>query len=515
MQTSARVNICRAGNNVLVLSNNNKSFIDFVSIPRDELTRIIHENTVFKNEINELKARLEKSEAENRKLKKLVAKLLKNSANSSKPPSSDIVKGGKTKNKNGKKRKQGGQVGHEKHIRPVYGPEEIDNLYEYTLKDCPECSGKVEKSKEEPIVIQQVEIKDIIIEISEHRAYAYRCKKCGKIHYAQIPSDIIKAGLCGPTLTALVGYMKSALHASFSTIRKFLRDVVKIKISRGQLAKLINKVGDSLDIPYNELLNRIPLEKNVNVDETGHKENGKKFWTWCFRASLYVLFKIDKSRGSDVLIEILGTEFNGILGCDYFSAYRKYMREFDVMIQFCIAHLIRDIRFLITFPDEETRKYGQKLLDLLREMFRIIRDGDNKNEQELQKALNKIRRKILNTAINEVPSKLDKNGKETKKEAQNIADRFRKHGKAFFRFITTPGIGPTNNIAEQAIRFVVIDRYISQGTRSQRGRKNCERLWTVNATCSVQGRSTYEFIKTAVEAHLKGLPYPSLIPNTS
>lgn len=40
--------------------------------------------------------------------------------------------------------------------------------------------------------------------------------------------------------------------------------------------------------------------------------------------------------------------------------------------------------------------------------------------------------------------------------AQNLAKRFREHGEAYFRFITTPGIEPTNNLAEQAIRFVVI-----------------------------------------------------------
>lgn len=75
------------------------------------------------------------------------------------------------------------------------------------------------------------------------------------------------------------------------------------------------------------------------------------------RTSLYVLFKIDKSRGSEVLTEVLGKEFNGVLGCDYFSSYRKYMKDFNVTIQFCIAHLIRDIRFLISLPDVETRFY--------------------------------------------------------------------------------------------------------------------------------------------------------------
>ena len=124
-----------------------------------------------------------------------------------------------------------------------------------------------------------------------------------------------------------------------------------------------------------------------------------------------------------------------------------------------------------------------------------------------------IKDKILDIGINEAPSKLDKNGKETKKKAQAIATRFKKFGDAYFQFILTPEIDPTNNIAEQAIRFIVIDRHITQGTRSEKGRKNCERLWTVIATCALQGRSAYEFIKSAVEAYFHNKNAPSLLPS--
>ena len=182
--------------------------------------------------------------------------------------------------------------------------------------------------------------------------------------------------------------MKHVDHASFSTIRKFIRDVCKIKISRGYLRKVIGKVSDSLEEPYKELLDLLPLEKVVNVYETGHKENGDKFWTWVFRTSLYVLFKIDKSRGSKVLIEVLGKEFNGVLGCDYFSAYRKYMKDFGIMVQFCIAHLIRDIRFLISFPDVETRVYGEKLLESVKNLFKVIHEREEMTEQAFKNVLN-------------------------------------------------------------------------------------------------------------------------------
>ena len=64
----------------------------------------------------------------------------------------------------------------------------------------------------------------------------------------------------------------------------FLRDVVGVTISRGQLAKIIAKVSDALDGPYQELLPLLPDEAILNVDETGHKGNGEPWWTWCFRA---------------------------------------------------------------------------------------------------------------------------------------------------------------------------------------------------------------------------------------
>ena len=328
----------------------------------------------------------------------------------------------------------------------------------------------------------------------------------------EFPPEIIKAGLFKERITALVAYMKNVCHASFSTIRKFIRDVLKEKISRGQLRKLIAKVSRSLDMPYKELLYLLPLEDNVNVDETGHKENGDKFWTWVFRADLYVLFKIDKSRGSKVLIEVLGKEFKGVMGCDYFSAYRKYMKDFDIMIQFCLAHLIRDIKYLCGLSDPETKTYGQKLLEAVREMFRVIHEGEEMTPDELQHALCKHRDRIFQIGVECAPSKLGKDGKEEKREAKNMANRFRNHGKAYFQFITTPRVEPTNNLAEQAIRFVVIDRHVTQGTRSIKGRESNERLWTVIATCALQGRSAYEFILKAVSAYFRNQQAPSLLP---
>jgi len=445
-----------------------------------------------------------------------VAKLSKNSSNSSKPPSSDDITKPRSNKKNEKnKRKIGGQPGHERHERPLFSEEEVDKFHPYILTACPDCHAEVSIIDGKPRIIQQVELIEVPLIREEHRSYPVWCPKCGKIHYMPFPPEIYKEGLFKERLTSLVAYMKNVCHASFSTIRKYIRDVLGEKVSRGYLRNVIEKVSLSLEAPYNELLDRLPLETIVNVDETGHKENKDKFWTWVFKAEMYVLFKIDKSRGSKVLIDVLGKEFNGVLGCDYFSAYRKYMKDFNVTMQFCIAHLIRDIRFLTTLPDEETKAYGEKLLDEVRNMFKVIHERENMIPKDFTDILEKAKEKIITAALQDVPSRLNKDGKEEKREAKNMANRFRKHGKAYFEFITTPGVDPTNNVAEQAIRFIVIDRHVTQGTRSIKGRKSCERLWTVIATCALQGRSAFNFILQAVKAYFKNGPVPSLIPDTS
>ena len=442
-----------------------------------------------------LEQRVAQLEAEN-------AKLRKNSSTSSKPPSSDLVKPPKAKPKGKKQRRKiGGQKGHPKHERQPFAAEDLSDVREYHLDHCPDCGGRVKRAKAEPRVVQQVEVVESPIRIDEHRGLAYYCSRCEKVHYAPLPGEVKKGGLVGPRLTALVAYLKCGCHASFSTIRKFLRDVMKITISRGQLAKVIRKVSQSLQGVYDELLDRLPTEARLNVDETGHKENKKRFWTWCFRAELYTLFKIDSSRGSKVLLEVLGEEFNGVLGCDYFSAYRKYVKDVGVEVQFCLAHLIRDVKFLTTLPDRATRRYGERVLDGLRRLFDVIHRRETMTEAGFLRTLKQARRDLIAVA-QRAPNR---------RQAQNLAKRFRLHGEAYFRFITTPDIEPTNNLAEQAIRFVVIDRRITQGTRSKTGRQWCERIWTVMATCAQQGRSVFDFLQRAVHAYFTGQPIPLLL----
>jgi transposase len=178
------------------------------------------------------------------------------------------------------------------------------------------------------------------------------------------------------------------------------------------------------------------------------------------------------------------------------------MRECDVRVQFCLAHLIREVKFLCTLPDEATRRYGERLRESLRTLFGIIHRREQYGPTDFDRYLRLARDGVLGWAQKEVPAS---------GAARRLAARLRKYGASYFEFITTPGIEPTNNTAEQAIRFVVIDRHITQGTRGEKGQRFCERMWTVLATCGQQGRSVFEYLGKAVTAYFHQEPAPSLL----
>jgi transposase len=218
------------------------------------------------------------------------------------------------------------------------------------------------------------------------------------------------------------------------------------------------------------------------------------------------LFKIDPTRSGTVLIDVVGTEFDGVLGCDAFAADRRDHREFGVVLPFGLAHRIRDVTFWTTRPDPQDRAYGERLIGGLRRLFGILHRREEFSVAEFQRRLEAARAEVLHSGTHDGPAP---------RASGHLAQRLAVHGESDFRFITTPGVEPTNTWAEPAIRFVVIDRRITQGTRGERGNRWCERIGTVMATCRQQGRSVLEDREAAVTAWFPGDKAPSLLPRVS
>jgi hypothetical protein len=97
------------------------------------------------------------------------------------------------------------------------------------------------------------------------------------------------------------------------------------------------------------------------------------------------------------------------------------------------------------------------------------------------------------------------------KDVRNLAAALCLHFARFFTFLDKEGVEPTNNAAERALRCAVQWRKISFGSRSPQGEVAVARLLTVARTCRMQGRSSLDYLGTAIRSHRKAQTGPSLL----
>ena len=470
-------------------------------------------------ELRELNAKLtaqvEQQAARIADLELALAKAKKDSSTSSKPPSSDIVKPKPKQKKPGrrKKRKQGGQLGHQRQLREPLPPERVDETIEYEID-----AGEVGRLGLTPTgdfeVIQHIELPDTPVHVTEYRLTVYEDAN-GHLYIPDCPET--EGPIFGPRLLATIGWLKSMGHCSYSTIEAWMRDILRVPVSRGYLAKLCTgTISASLGDAYDELAEAVPRQEQLGSDETSIKDNGKLHWIWCITATTFSLFHIAASRSREVLEKLVGPEFAGHLNFDYFSANCSFAWNFWVKAQYCWAHLIRDIRFLEKHPDKKTKEWAGKLLTRSRRLFSAWHRRDEMTAEGFHRSMLTHRDRFLEVVRNPPSTK----------EAANLAARFAvveyldeessesgqyDLSQDYFRFMFAEGVEPTNNHSEQQIRQCVIDRRITQGTRGEAGQRYHERMWSAIATCNKQDRNFFDFLLNSLTAMLNHTPAPSLL----
>src|SRR5438445_6449203 len=124
-------------------------------------------------------------------------------------------------------------------------------------------------------------------------------------------------------------------------VRATLQDLLGVDISVGSVQKAWEETSDAVEAPYAELEESLPTQPVLNSDETGSRTNGEKRWVWVLCSSWFVFYHIASSRGVEVLVELLGEAFAGILCSDRCPTYLSYHRG---LAQFCWAHLQRTLK---------------------------------------------------------------------------------------------------------------------------------------------------------------------------
>ena len=93
------------------------------------------------------------------------------------------------------------------------------------------------------------------------------------------------------------------------------------------------------------------------------------------------------------------------------------------------------------------------------------------------------------------------------RDADSEAGKFVRHIEnemdALFTFLIEEEVEPTNNFAERMIRFAVLWRKRSQGTKSDKGNRWVERIISLRQTCRLQGKSTFDMLVEAMDCYFK------------
>lgn len=440
------------------------------------------------------------------KVADLEEKLNTNSKNSSKAPSTDLFKAKKQKIKQhgaGKSKalKQGAQPGHTGKGRKLMPPESVDHTLICLPETTCDCGGRVAANPNKMKRHQQFELPVIKPIVTEYQLVYGRCCDCGKTHCAPLPHGVSNT-LLGVRAMATAAIFTGDYRLSKSSTQQLFADVFALPVSLGTISNAEKIVSAALQQPVEELKVYIQQKPVVHADETSHKQQGNKMWMWVATTLLVAVFIIRTRRSTQAAKDLLGEAFAGILISDRYASYNWIK---TICRQFCWAHLNRDMQ-KISERSGQAGKIGDDILEYSRRMFRLwhrLKAGEIKR-RTFKRAMIPIR--------NNIERLLTEGTTCGHTKTENTCKNILKHKAALWTFVDVEGVEPTNNLAEQQIRFYVLWRKSSFGTQSERGNVFVERMMTTTATCKLQGRNRYDFITTAVAAYVKNEPVPSLLP---
>jgi transposase len=424
--------------------------------------------------------------------------------NSSVPPSTQHPHARpKPKPKKGKnKRKQGGQKGHAKHSRELIATEECNDVIPCIPNQCRRCGDALEGTDPEPIRHQVWDLPPITPIVTEYQQHRLPCFGCGITTCGVLPPGV-PTGQCGPRLAAFIGLLMGHFRQSKRRAAMFLEDLLNVPCSAGWTVKIQNIVSDSLAAAYEQLRSELSKQKQLFVDESPTKQKNTKAWLWVAVAPMFAVFGIFLNRKRSSLKALVGDYWNIILNCDRAKMY------FDCKcLQWCWAHLKRDIQKLRDSSDKQVKRLGD---DLMRQQKLLFQHWRRYKEGEIQwatfqKSVRPVRKKFEALLLREKRS--------GNKGMTGMCKELYNHREWLWTFTKVEGIEPTNNTAERSLRPAVIYRKLSFGTQSATGSRFVERILTVSETCRIQGRSVFEFMVDAVTAHFANQTSPSLLPQS-
>ena len=364
--------------------------------------------------------------------------------------------------------KRGAPIGHKGATKVLGEPDEIIHVSE---EKCPKCSHPLSS----PIRTEKKTIFDIPppqeIKVTEYVLDVYRCVNCG-IEVKAKHMDCPQVGDMGIYLLNYITMLKYNLRGVIRKVQEFLRTNNNLNLSVKGINDALLRVGDACRNEYIAIQDRIRKSKWVHIDETGFHVEGKKFWLWAFRsAENDVLIVIVDSRGRDVVKETMGEDFHGPAIVDGWRVY-----SYLTTIQRCWAHLIREVDAF------KSSGKGKELSEEIHATFSELKETLKSENMDDRRSM----KEKYDTRMEEIVKRYD-----SFSELHKPVEYIRNGLGSWFTCLLYPGMEPTNNLAEQAIREHVVIRKIIGTFRSEEGSQNYQYISSLLATWNLKGESMF------------------------
>jgi transposase len=350
---------------------------------------------------------------------------------------------------------------------------------------------------------QVTELPPVRATVTEHRLHRVVCPACGAPARAA-PPPAVPTGAFGPRLQATVAVLRGQYHLSERQVADVCGTLLDAPLSAGSVAALCADAAVALEAPVAAVRATLPAAPVVNADETHwpHPQARRRHWLWVAVTEVATVFALAASRGSAVIKALLSEDYAGVVGSDRYSAYGWLD---DACRQLCWAHLSRDLQALVDRGGAATR-VGAAALAVVDDLFVAwyrFRDG----------ALDRTALLAAMLPVQEALEAVVDDGLACgDPKAVTLCRALDRRWPALWTFADAPGVEPTNNAAERALRQAVLWRKGSYGTQSDAGDRFVERILTVVATCKQQGRSPLDYLANLCTTTVQGLSPPSLLP---
>jgi hypothetical protein len=141
--------------------------------------------------------------------------------------------------------------------------------------------------------------------------------------------------------------MKVVGNLTMRKIQTILKEVFRTQLSLGKINNTLKDVSDIMLPIYLEMLDNVKLADVVNADETFYRLSQppnprKRVSVWGFACAVkskdLIVFKI--GTRSKYMLELVLGEFSGILGSDFYGAYRSFVKSCpNALAQYCMAYV--------------------------------------------------------------------------------------------------------------------------------------------------------------------------------